>query len=1129
MIPGVQSFDPYGEHSEYHGFGRNYGDPRLNLIGSVLFGHGYMPKPESGQSAYDAFLQKERSAHFMNLQRSSFGNNPVLSQFGMSGGLMQQLGTMASPDSSISRLLSPVMGGNPMAASMQLYAGMAGANVMGNFGRTSSITEEETTSTMKEMMKGFYKTQQYEGSGGYRQELVANTRKFLKDRANEGKAGQKYLKDLGIDPDKIDTYDPTPAATSGIRSDLTKSLAENDEKIKKSLQDRVKKQIEEQGIASSSEIEKAMQDTSGNEAVSLLNKYEDKQKKVTRQLKDSIEAKMAKANEMDNQLTDIENEPDKNVRRVRQDKLQEEIKSHFDLKDEKQKAQYEYLLKEKSGIIDSVFGSDELDPVKTREYIANSRELDIRQKTMLEAEGRPTKIKGIDFENTRGYKIEDYTSAFVKASELRALGDRKGSTIQEAGRDFQKNAGQWMDAAKSVFGDKSGSELVESTSRLVGKDKLDLSSAKGVGEASDLLRKVKATARVAGVSLNTMLSIIDSANDLVRNNPQLQFASQTAVTNLSMKAVQTAASLGTALKAEDYRQMGGAQGIAGAEVKEGLEYAQSSKGAAVAAWLQAAKDNGKLDEAIEAFQKGEFSAESLATGQGLDKLASLTGRSTAEVVAMGHSSNAVMQQRALKDQKIFEAVSQQGKEDRARDFYSSHMLTGELGANGVNTNSEEEVNRRFAESQARGESLDAFFNKEFISKNVGNPEAQGAAVKYEQTLKERLINSQRSKEEDVIAARVKAAADTQEETSKKFAAIQAPVVTQAISALMEGKTGKNLTEALTGIFAVKGEDDPRRQGFEGANKAVQEAAEIMRKNVGGDKELYKPGTKGGISEKLNDLVRGRIKAAKAIEDTRSTKGMEANLTPEGLQRLVESGGQLRSDPNLDTAAKRKQRLQELEEEAAGGFKGSSKEQRDIKERTLDALRKHKSLGTLEDDAAFKAATGGTVAGVLGGATLAQVAAEKKRLLQESKNEDVQTMDVYLSEASQKTNKEGTITSDAQEVQQARAYYVEKYGEKDASAKMLEEYEKRGISDEDNKDNYFRQNKISEKGRLAGILVSTSEKIASDKQKVEGMGKSPTEATQDLNATMQNIAKLFNEDSGLGKVLTKLVDAIGGLK
>ena len=89
------------------------------------------------------------------------------------------------------------------------------------------------------------------------------------------------------------------------------------------------------------------------------------------------------------------------------------------------------------------------------------------------------------------------------------LGNQKGKGVAASAGEFAEAAGGAMSAARSVFGNLSGSELVGKISNVAGSE-ADLGSTEGAGKVEDLLRKVNSTARTAGISIKTMLAIIDA-------------------------------------------------------------------------------------------------------------------------------------------------------------------------------------------------------------------------------------------------------------------------------------------------------------------------------------------------------------------------------------------------------------------------------------------------------------------------------------------------------------------------------------------------------------------------------------------------------------------------------------------
>jgi hypothetical protein len=198
MYPDVAPFDSNPLYSEYSPLGRNYGHPGVNTVMRMMFGQNYMPSPTGGQSMYDAMLQRNRSTEFMNLQRSGLVNNTFANRVGLGGNpILAMMGSSASPDSMLSRAISPFVGGNPMAAQMQLSSGLAGGGVMGNFGRMSPISSGESEDMMQSLEKRFYRTQAYEGIGGVREDINAQGKEAIRGIAKTSNR-KEIFKNLGL-------------------------------------------------------------------------------------------------------------------------------------------------------------------------------------------------------------------------------------------------------------------------------------------------------------------------------------------------------------------------------------------------------------------------------------------------------------------------------------------------------------------------------------------------------------------------------------------------------------------------------------------------------------------------------------------------------------------------------------------------------------------------------------------------------------------------------------------------------------------------------------------------------------------------------------------------------------------
>ena len=623
-----QAFPNYDLYSEYNLGGFNFGNPLINGIINPFIGNNYLPRPESGQSTQEAFIQRERTAQMNQMRAGQFMNNRFFQSMGISGNpmvaAMSNLQSISGPDSQFNKLLSPLMGGNPVAASMQLYSGLAGANVMGNFGRVGSITAEETKSTMQALMDSSFNVQSKEDAA---KELKKSTQDFLKRQT------PKVLADLGLNTAQQE------AVASG-KFDIT------DDAVRKPIQDKYNQRLEK-----ISTFEKAM---------SKYDEKKDKSGKLLAEIEKEVENTFYKPGEF------------KGIKGVTDTSLAKAVNNmggfggmmgYGNVVATKNTPEYDAYLKEEEARkkrFEALKTGGKLDFDKVRSEFAKSKE-------QTELEKRAFKdpkenYRETNYANTRGYKTEDFASAFVKGVQLRMIGgeevDENGNAVRDsqgrivrktpakAMKDFMAGGkgGEFMDAAKSLFGDKSGGELMQDASRLVGKEGMgDLS------KVSKLMRDVKSTARVAGVSLNAMFSIIESANELAQSNPQLQGIKRSTITDMALRNVKDAATTAMGMSAADYRAAGGEQQMAANLIKEDSNYAQSAKGSFIAVAAMRAYQKGP--EAFEKFQKayaaGRFSGNNLENG-GLEEMANITGATPAELIAGGDPSNAGLAQQARK-------------------------------------------------------------------------------------------------------------------------------------------------------------------------------------------------------------------------------------------------------------------------------------------------------------------------------------------------------------------------------------------------------------------------------------------------------------------------------------------------
>jgi len=141
---------------------------QLNTALSLLLGKNYIPRPENGESPYDAILRNNRAVDMRDLQGSALINNPIAKTLDIKDTpLNRTIGYLASTRfKNLGNNLSPALNGDPVKATQNLHEGLQGGGIMGNFGRVSGISPEETRGVMEALGKNMYKQSREKLIGG---------------------------------------------------------------------------------------------------------------------------------------------------------------------------------------------------------------------------------------------------------------------------------------------------------------------------------------------------------------------------------------------------------------------------------------------------------------------------------------------------------------------------------------------------------------------------------------------------------------------------------------------------------------------------------------------------------------------------------------------------------------------------------------------------------------------------------------------------------------------------------------------------------------------------------------------------------------------------------------------------
>ena len=1271
------SFDPYEGYSEFSHMGRNYGNPIINMLMGVALGNNYMPFSPSGQSYYDSFMQRENTRNMMGLQNQSFGNNMLFRSMGVSpNGVTGFLGAYAaSPDSMLGKIMNPMLGGNPMAASMQLYAGLSGANTMGNFGRQSRISPGETMEIMSTLSDKLYTRQEYEGEGGAKTEGNQKIRDILINNG-DGEAGKRYLEDLGYgnlerdekgnltekaksvirgldffedskksSPEQrgkhaaemsstIDDFNQLTGGGTNTDTNRTtgKKLSEIDKEVADRLKARLEHQLQEHKAATKEEIDKAFASGDTSQIAALVARYntsgevdtsrvsaekraelatqmttdleeysklpsnstgtveqQEKSKqlqaKLTKQLVDNkaatkeeidkafssenpeaiaalvkrystsgeintpkdnfgeeygrnirnrITARQVIAGDMQGDLTSISKAESKQEELA---KKHEKAKKDVDLgvaDADKVLANIEAAQKAEAAKVSSGEASirkrledkkeglgmsaeeikkyedattGKLDRKKIREFAKTLPDLTPDEQVYmntLKAKEEGGRYTGFNFANSRGFKLEDFTSAFVRGADLRMFGDQQNMPPAVAMGKFVEHGGGALSAARSLVGNRSGDELMAFINDFAGRSKVDLSSQSGNDEIEDLLRKTKATARVAGVSIKTMLEVIKATKDLASSNPQLQYMSSTANTEMALKAMGTAAVVAGQMRSEDVRAAGGTKGIATREITEKQAYAQSPLGSAKAAWLYNAKSMG-----ADTYKKVAGILDRVKSGRDLDhfgyrELSEAMGINGAQLSTIGN--NELMQRYGLQQKDIADKIYGMADTDVVKSFYQ-----GAENYSGLNQKQIEGLFKKHVESGGNESTFTPVMIRYLSREGRDLYEAQKG------TINRSLINSLRGEDgQKRFNAVVAQQQQLEKELDKEFAGKNAPVPTQILDAIMKGRDlgGSKMADTMASIFATKDKDSAQV-------KAIMKNAEDAGVNLSkmsvvatSDKDMLERGMK----DEVNKITNARRTQMGAVGDTAGAEKLK-NVSNEDLQSLSSLKGIKEASP-----AKLKAMLKDLREQKAAGKSIGAQN-----EKVLQGLETLEKTGTIDSANAIRMVQQGDLKGFAAATIQATAEYDIERYKSRKKDVITQGMGKVLTE-----NSELAIGGEIKTAMSQQEYQLE--GGKIDWTKMLDDYGHRKKGGK----SYFDRMTDEEYKKVAGSalgsqlsqtqdLINQTDSLSSAENVLPDAMGDATKAITDNTEEVKKLNEAINKGGAIADALSGVVSALGLIK
>jgi hypothetical protein len=273
----------------------------------------------------------------------------------------------------------------------------------------------------------------------------------------------------------------------------------------------------------------------------------------------------------------------------------------------------------------------------------------------------------IDYTRTKGLSIEDITGGALQAlnrGNFRLPGGAEAGSIFDLFLGGSGTTGaQVISASRAVFGQGlSGSEAIKQALSLTEGKGYNLASDSDRQELEDLLRKVKATAKTAGISIEAMTQIIEEGKRLSKSHPALSHLSGHRVTEMALESITGAQAAAIGMSTRDLAMRGGVTGIANSMMggQLGMETMPVIRDArALAAYFGMGGQNDPNYRLVMDYLRGGDMSEA-GYNRFFDDLAQRTGKSRSTL--MNIAQNAGYQKMAGMDADIVAASKGRGVE-----------------------------------------------------------------------------------------------------------------------------------------------------------------------------------------------------------------------------------------------------------------------------------------------------------------------------------------------------------------------------------------------------------------------------------------------------------------------------------
>ncbi len=127
---------------------------------------------------------------------------------------------------------------------------------------------------------------------------------------------------------------------------------------------------------------------------------------------------------------------------------------------------------------------------------------------------------GINFNNSFGLSMEDFTGGFTTAASQGLFTAKRGTSLESAMGDFIKNGGGGvMNASRVMFGGESGAEYMQNLNQFLGVSRVNFSDKNDISAVTKALFKMQATAVNAGLDPAVMGHLVEQYKGLAQQGP----------------------------------------------------------------------------------------------------------------------------------------------------------------------------------------------------------------------------------------------------------------------------------------------------------------------------------------------------------------------------------------------------------------------------------------------------------------------------------------------------------------------------------------------------------------------------------------------------------------------------------